>query len=140
MSKATVMRIFWSSLIALAGGLIVLLIAGGVGVAGTGLTMRGPDVVGIQPTSATWIAASVGMLGVIAVIGGAVGMFVAWIGALLNTAQLTDKTWFVVLLLLGIFNLGFIPLLVYVLAGPDGTASLPAQASLEAPATVTTTG
>jgi hypothetical protein len=60
----------------------------------------------------------------------AIAQFVAWIGALMNTAQLTDKTWYVVLLLLGIFGPGFIPMLVYVLRGSDGAAAVvPAQQS-----------
>jgi hypothetical protein len=124
MSKHTVTRIFWGSLIAIAGGLIVFAIATGLGFAGTGLIMSGPDVVGVQPTSMTWFAASMGILAIVALVGGAIGQFVAWIGALLNTAQLPDKVWFVVLLLLGIFGVGFIPMLVYVLAGPDGTAQV----------------
>jgi hypothetical protein len=45
---------------------------------------------------------------------------VAWIGALLNTAQLDDKTWFVVLLLLGLFSFGLLAMIAYVIAGPDG--------------------
>jgi hypothetical protein len=130
MSKLTVARIFWGSLIAIAGGLIVFVIAGGLGFAGTGFIMNGPDVVGVQPTSTTWFAAMLGIFGVAAVVAGGIAQFVAWIGALLNTAQLADRTWFLVLLLLGIFGLGFIPMLVYVLAGTDGTAAaVPTQQS-----------
>lgn len=124
MSKLTVARIFWGSLIAIAGGLIAVVIAGGLGFAGTGFIMNGHDVVGVQPTSATWFAAMLGITGVVAMVAGGIAQFVAWIGALLNTAQVVDKTWFLVLLLLGIFGLGFLPMLVYVLAGPDGAASV----------------
>ena len=60
-----------------------------------------------------------GVFGAIALVGGGVAQLVAWIGALISTAQLEDKTWFLILLLLGIFGLGFIPMLVYVVAGPD---------------------
>jgi len=56
--------------------------------------------------------------------GGALGQFVAWIGALLNSAQLHDKTWFLVLLLVGLFSFGFIAMVVYVIAGPDGMEAL----------------
>jgi hypothetical protein len=122
MSKLTISRIFWGSLGAMAAGLVVLAIAAGLGFAFTGFTMRGPDIVGVQPTSTTWVAASVGIIAVLALIGGALGQFVAWVGALVNTAQLQDKVWFLVLLLLGIVGLGFVPMLVYVLAGPDGPA------------------
>ena len=64
----------------------------------------------------------------LAIIGGSLGQFVAWIGAVVNTARLDDKTWFVVLLVLGLLSFGFIAMLVYVLAGPDGTAPAPAAA------------
>jgi hypothetical protein len=124
MPKATVARIFWGSLIAIAGGLVVLAIATGLGFAGTRFIMSGHDMVGIQPTSTTWVAASTGLIGILALIGGVFGQFVAWIGALLNAAQLEDKVWFLVLLLLGIVGLGLIPMLVYILTGPDGTTTV----------------
>ena len=62
-------------------------------------------------------------IGILAIVAGVFGQFVAWIGALVNTARLDDKAWFVVLLVLGLLSFGFIAMLVYVLAGPDGTAS-----------------
>ncbi len=48
---------------------------------------------------------------------------VAWIGALFNTWQLDSKAWFISLLLLGIFNLGFFAMVAYIIAGPDGTSA-----------------
>ena len=36
--------------------------------------------------------------------------------------QLEDKTWFVLLLVLGLFSFGFVAMIAYVVAGPDGTA------------------
>jgi hypothetical protein len=50
----------------------------------------------------------------------AVAHFVAWIGAVLNTAQRPDKTWCVVLLVVGLLGLVFIATAAYVIAGPDG--------------------
>lgn len=46
----------------------------------------------------------------------------SWTGALLNTWQLPGKAWFVSVLLLGIFNLGFFAMIAYVIAGPDSTS------------------
>lgn len=51
---------------------------------------------------------------------------VAWVGAVLNTYRLADRTWFVVLLaggLLGIGSglIGFAVMVAYLIAGPDGT-------------------
>jgi hypothetical protein len=122
MSKSTVTRIFVGSLISIIAGVVLLLIAGGFGFAGTQFIMSGPDIVGVQPSSATWVAGSMGAIAILALIAGGVGQLVAWIGALVNTAQIADKTWFILLLVLGVLGLGFIPMVVYVLAGPDGTA------------------
>jgi hypothetical protein len=46
-----------------------------------------------------------------------VGM-VARVGALLSTAQLDDKTWFIVLLVLGLLSSGLVAMIAYVIAGP----------------------
>ena len=61
-----------------------------------------------------------GIVGGVAIVGGLIAGLVSWIGALLNTWQLESKTWFAVLLLLGIFNLGFFAMIAYLVAGPDG--------------------
>ncbi|HVC74892.1 MAG TPA: hypothetical protein VND96_00085 [Candidatus Micrarchaeaceae archaeon] len=61
------------------------------------------------------------MIGALAMAGGAIGQFVSWIGAVLNTATLEDNIWFAVLLLLGLFSFGSIAVIIYVIAGPDGT-------------------
>jgi hypothetical protein len=121
MSKSTVTKMFIGSLVAIVGGLVLL----GAGlvlayVNGT-FIMRGPDVVGVHPSAFTWSMAGLAIIGVLAVIGGALGQFVAWIGALLNTAQLDDKTWFILLLVLGLLSFGFVAMLVYLIGGPDGT-------------------
>lgn len=59
-------------------------------------------------------------------IGGIVGL-VAWIGALINTYQIPDKTWFAVVLAGGVLGfafalIGFAAMVAYVIAGPDGMA------------------
>jgi hypothetical protein len=47
---------------------------------------------------------------------------VSWIGALLNTWQLEDKTWFASLVGLTLFGLAVPAMVAYVIAGPDGTS------------------
>jgi hypothetical protein len=121
MTKSTVTKIFIGSVFAVAGG--VVLLAAGLFLAyvnGT-FVMRGPDVVGIHPSAFSWSMVGLGIVGILAVIGGALAQFVAWIGAVLNTSRLEDKTWFIVLLVLGLLSFGFIAMLVYLVAGPDGT-------------------
>jgi hypothetical protein len=67
--------------------------------------------------------------GIATVVGGLVQL-AAWVGALVNTYQLQDKTWFGVLLALGLLGfafglLGFAAMVAYLIAGPDGTARAP---------------
>lgn len=126
MTKSMVTTIFVGSLIAVVGGVIVLAAGAAIALATGTLVMDGPDVTGFQPSSMTPTAIGMALLGVLAIIGGSLGQFVAWIGAVVNTARLEDKTWFVVLLVLGLLSFGFVAMLVYVLAGPDGTAPAPA--------------
>ena len=51
----------------------------------------------------------------------AVAAIASWIGALLNTFRLDDKTWFVSLLVLGLCSFGWLAMAAYVVAGPDST-------------------
>ena len=121
MTKPVITRVFVASLIAVVGG-VVLIVGGGLLLLANGtVTMSGPDVAGFKPSPGGWSVIALILVGVLAAVGGAIGQFVAWIGAVLNTSRLDDKTWFVLLLVLGLLSFGFIAMLVYVLAGPDGT-------------------
>jgi hypothetical protein len=82
--------------------------------------MSGPDVTGIKSGVLPWTLLGLMGLAVLLLLFAAVTHFVAWIGAVLNTAQLPDKTWFVVLLVVGLLGLVFIATVAYVIAGPDG--------------------
>ena len=113
------MSLFVGSILAVVAGTIVGFAAVIAGYAGGAFVMDGPDVVGIHGTAASWTMIAVLVIGLLAIVAGAVAGLVSWIGAMLNTAQLPDKTWFVLLLVLGIWNLGFIAMLVYAVAGPD---------------------
>jgi hypothetical protein len=121
MSKPTITRFFVGGIVAVVAGFVIAIMAVIGAWSGNVLTMDGPDVTGIRqsPYAATMLALLV--VGGVAMIGGAVAGLVSWIGALLNTAQLEDKAWFVVLLVLGLFSFGFVAMIAYVIAGPDGT-------------------
>lgn len=122
MSKHSVVRLFWASVISVFAGIVLAFAAAWLAFASDAFVMKGPDVVGIKGNG--WSLAMVITAGIalLAVVAGAVGGLVSWIGALLNTAQLTDKTWFVLLLVLGLFSFGLVAMIAYVIAGPDGTA------------------
>ena len=120
MTKSTVTRTFIGSLFAIAGGVVLLAAALFLAYINGAFIMRGPDVVGLHPSAFTWSMAGLGVVGILAILGGALGQFVAWIGAVLNTSRLEDKTWFIVLLVLGLLSFGFIAMVLYLVAGPDG--------------------
>jgi hypothetical protein len=89
------------------------------------------------PDSTFWALVSFIILGGIAVLGGIVVQIVAWIGAVLNTNRLVDKTWFNILLWCGIAGIvlslltglgalvGWVSMIVYLVGGPDGMAVAP---------------
>jgi len=121
MSKPTVVRIFYGSVVAVVAGLILGFLAVWGAFASGAFVMDGHDVVGLNTTGYAWLLVLVAGIACFAIVGGAIAGMVAWIGALLNTVQLDDKTWFILLLLLGIFSFGLVAMIAYVIAGPDGT-------------------
>ena len=124
MSKSTVTRLFVGGLVAVIAGIVSLFVALWVAYAGGAFQMSGPDVVGVNGSASSWTMVALIVLAGLAIVGGAIAGLVSWIGALLNTAQLEDKTWFIVLLVLGLVSFGFIAMIAYVIGGPDGTRSV----------------
>ena len=107
------------------------------------------------PDSTFGALVSLIVLGGIAVLGGIVVQFVAWIGAVINTNRLVDKTWFNVLLWCGVAGivlnffggfgalLGWGLMIVYLVGGPDGMAVEPMMlrtTPVEPPRTLAPTG
>jgi hypothetical protein len=123
MNKATVTRLFIGSIIAVIAGAILAVAAVWLAIANDVFVMSGPDIEGIRGSALGWSLLGAGLVGGLAVAVGLIGGLVAWIGALLNTWQLQSKTWFAVLVLLGIFNLGFFAMVAYLIVGPDGTTA-----------------
>jgi hypothetical protein len=120
MTKSLVVRLFWGSLIGLVAGLVMMGIAFALAISNDIFIMSGPDVTGIKSGVLSWTLLGLMGLAVFLLLFAAVAHFVAWIGAVLNTVQLPDKTWFVVLLVVGLLGLVFIATAAYVMAGPDG--------------------
>ena len=111
------------SAVAFVAGVLLALGAVWFAYANGAFVMSGPDVTGIQPTAFAWSTVGLLVLATLAIIGGLIGGLVSWIGALLNTAQVDDKTWFIVLLVLGLMSFGIVAMIAYVIGGPDGTQS-----------------
>ena len=123
MSKATVTRLFIGSLVAFAAGAVLAIAGVWLAIANNVFVMAGSDIVGIQGGALAWTTLALGAIGGVAIVGALISGLVAWIGALLNTWQLESKTWFAVLLFTGIFNFGFIAMIAYLIAGPDGRSA-----------------
>ena len=122
MSKSTITRLFIGSGIAIIAGAVLATGAVWLAIANDTFVMNGSDIVGLRGSALGWTGLGLGLVGLAAVVAGFIGGLVSWIGALTNTWRLESKTWFAVLLLLGIFNLGFFAMVAYLLTGPDGTA------------------
>jgi len=105
-SKPTVVKLFVGSVIAVVAGILLAFGAVWAAYASGAFVMSGPDVIGIEPTPFAWTMVGAAALAALAIVGGGIGGLVSWIGALLNTAELEDKTWFVLLLFLGLFSFG----------------------------------
>ena len=129
MTKSLIVKLFWGSLIGLAAGLVLVGITGVLAISKDIFVMSGPDVTGIRSGVLSWTLLGLLVLAMLILLFAAVTHFVAWIGAVLNTAQLPDKTWCVVLLIVGLLGLVFIATAAFVIAGPDGL-----KAKEEAPA------
>jgi hypothetical protein len=129
MFKTTVTRLFIGSLIAFGAGAIVSILAIALAIANNVFVMDGNDIAAIQGGALAWVLLGLALLGGLAAAGGVITGFVAWIGAVLNTWQLESKAWFAALVLTGIFNFGFIAMVIYVIAGPDGKATRSARAT-----------
>lgn len=123
MNKATVTRFFIGGVVAVGAGAILAIAAVWIAIANGAFVMNGPDIAGIRGSASAWSLIGLALVGAIAIMGGLIAGLVSWIGALLNTSQRESKTWFIVLLLLGIFNLGILAMIAYVTAGPDSTTT-----------------
>jgi hypothetical protein len=121
MSKSTVTRLFFGAIVALVVGLVVALATVVAAIPGGVVAVGGPNVVSFDgevfAESLPWL-----LIAALVFAGGTVAALASWIGALLNTWQLEDKTWFVALLVLGLLSFGWVAMAAYVIAGPDATS------------------
>jgi MFS family permease len=122
MTKRTVSRLFVGGILTVVAGATVAIAAIWIAIANDVFVMNGPDIIAIRGSALAWTTLGIGFLGGATMAAGAIAGVIASIGALVNTWRLESKAWFIGLLLLGIFSLGFFAMIAYVLVGPDGTA------------------
>ena len=130
MSKENVTRLFVGALVAIGAGVVLGFVALWAALASDAIDVGGSDVIDVNGGSGAWTALGLVVVASLAILGGSVAAVVSWIGALLNTWQLEDKLWFASLLALGLFGLGVVAMIAYVVAGPDGTEQSVARPSI----------
>jgi len=130
MRKAQITRLWVLGVIVCVVGMIVSGISVGLMLAngGTWSPTGVPNNYDFVPRTDGFFWTTVGLtvVGGVIFVAGAIAQLVAWVGALVNTYSLVDKTWFVVLLVGGLIGVAFglahlAAMIAYVIAGPDGT-------------------
>lgn len=121
MSKKKITRLFVAAVVAVGAGLVLGFAALGMALATDAIDFGGSYVIDVNGGSGAWTALGLVIVGSLVILGGTVAAVVSWLAALLNTWQLEDKMWFWSLLALGLLGFGVVAMIVYVVAGPDGT-------------------
>ena len=119
MGKRAITRLFLGSLAGIVAGLALLAVGGGLAYANDLLLMRGPDVVGLRITPWAWVLLGLAAMGVVVAVAAAIGVLASWVAALVGTAQLENKAWFLLLLITGLVSVGLLGMVIYLAAGPD---------------------
>jgi hypothetical protein len=133
-SKKTVTRLFVGAIAAFSAGLVLGIAALWAALATHAIDLGGSHVIDVNGGSGAWSALGLVILGSLVLLGGTIVAVVSWIGALVNTWQLEDKTWFASLLGLGLLGFGVVAMIAYVIAGPDGTKEGVAAPRIAGPA------
>jgi hypothetical protein len=121
MSKSSITRLFAGAIAAVIVGLIIGIVGVVAALANGAVVVDGSQVVTLNGGPFAWAIAAL-IVASLVVAAGTLAAIASWVGALLNTYRLDDKTWFVALLVLGLVSLGWVAMIAYVLAGPDSTA------------------
>ena len=141
MRKSTISGVWLGGLAGIAGGVVAILAGTFLMLAYGGTWSGDPSNQQFTPAIDAFFWWMVGLItvGALVVLAGGLAQLVAWIGALVNTYALADKTWFIVLLIAGAVGLvglaitGFVAMVVYLLIGPDSTAPAGARTTAVPP-------
>jgi len=128
MTKSSVTRTWFAGLVVLAVGLLAAGVSIGLMLAYGGTFAKAPtgNAYDFVPTYDSFFWTTVGfmVLGFTVAAAGGIVQLAAWVGALINTNRIADKTWFAVLLIGG---------LVGVVFAPVGFAGLASKTAFAAP-------
>ena len=137
MTKSLITKVWIGGLAVFAAGIVVAIIGVFLMLAygGTFTQLAGTNNYNFDPNVNGFFWVTIGLIvtgGVIAFVG-SIMQFVAWIGGMVNSFALPERTWFAILLIGGVLSfvfapLGFAAMLAYVIGAPDGTPYRQAQA------------
>lgn len=117
MSTSRISTLFITAVIAcIVGGILVS--AGWLANPDDVFLRNGTDIVAVRETASAAGLFALGLVGAAVFLVAAATGIAAWIGALLNTAGLPRRRWFVAIAVLGIVNCGLLGVLAYLVAGP----------------------
>ncbi|HET9085870.1 MAG TPA: hypothetical protein VFN41_15840 [Candidatus Limnocylindrales bacterium] len=120
MSKVTVTRLFVGALVGGVAGILISVISVLFALADGVIAIGGPTAVTIKGDAfgdlLVWLVIASLLMG-----AASLAAIASWVGALLNTFRLEDKTWFIAVLVLGLASFGWVAMIAYVIAGPDST-------------------
>jgi hypothetical protein len=119
-SKPTITLLFAAAIAAVVAGMVIRIAAMLTGLTNGAVALGGPQGVTLNAEALAWTVATL-VLASLVIGAGVLAAIAAWVGALVSSFRLEDKSWFVVLLVLGLVSLGWLALLAYVFAGPDST-------------------
>lgn len=148
MTKSTVTKTWIAGLVVLAAGLVAAMVGVALMLAygGTFTQATDPNQMKFVPDYSGFFWTTIWVIvlgGILAAVGGIVQL-AAWIGALVNSYLLPDKTWFAVVLIGGVLGLafgliGFGAMVAYVIAAPDGALYRKPQIPTAAPSALAPT-
>ena len=121
MPKSAVTRLFIGGIATVVVGVVLMLAVVWGTFANGVIVLGGSEPIAVNGGSTAWLLVGLGLVAAVVGLGGFVVAVVSWLGALLNTFHLEDRTWFFLLLVMGLVGLGFLAMLAYVIAGPDST-------------------
>ena len=121
MRRTTIVRLFLLSLAGLVGGFVLLVVAGFFAYFDDSFVLSGNNIVRYQFTSGGVTAVVLAIVAAFVLVAATVLYLVSWIAAMVNSIQLPEPTWFLVVLLTGIFGVGIAGMIAYAVAAPDAT-------------------
>jgi hypothetical protein len=120
MSKSSITRLFAAAIAAVVLGLTIGIVGVVAALANGAVVIRGSEVVTLNGGPFAWAIAAL-IVASLVLAAGTLAAIASWVGALLNTSRLDDKTWFVLLLVTGLVSLGWVAMVAYIFAGPDSS-------------------